>query len=213
MMRKGTYVHGITEEQTNLLREAAAVLGYQIKRGVGAGEEGSLGQLMVALAERYKAQPDQVLLHLGIIVGRPWSLPNKYRLHIPVEDEDMDREMERQANGSRATPALSGTRPMRWAARPGQSGHLSISPELLEPLGDPERLFVQRVKAGSTLVLLREGDARIEEGAHAYKVSRPDRALPRLGISSYAAADLGLREGRYLGWVREGAIWARPAEN
>lgn len=93
--RRGTYIHGITEEQTSLLREAAAVLGFKIKRGVGAGGEGSLGQLMIALADKYREQPDQVLLHLGIIVGRPWSLPNKYRLHIPVEDEDMEREVER----------------------------------------------------------------------------------------------------------------------
>jgi hypothetical protein len=94
--RKGTYIHGITEEQTNLLREAAAVLGFKIKRGVGAGGEGSLGQLMIALAERYKAQPDQVLHFLAYALGgRPWSLPNKYRLHIPVEDEDMEREMDR----------------------------------------------------------------------------------------------------------------------
>jgi hypothetical protein len=95
MSRKGTYLHGLTKEQTAALREAAEVLGYMISRGAGSGKEGSMAQLMAALADKYQEQPDQVLVQLGIIVGRPWTLPNKYRLHIPVEDEDMDREMRR----------------------------------------------------------------------------------------------------------------------
>lgn len=87
--RKGTYIYGITEEQTNLLREASAVLGFKITRGVGTGEEGSLGQFMTALAMRYKEQPDQVLHFLSLALGgRPWKLPNKYRQHIPVDDDD-----------------------------------------------------------------------------------------------------------------------------
>lgn len=87
--RRGTYIYGLTQQQTEDLREAAAVLGFKISRGVGAGEEGSLGQLMTALAERYKERPDQVLHFLSLALGgRPWKLPNKYRREIPVDEED-----------------------------------------------------------------------------------------------------------------------------
>lgn len=85
--RRGTYIYGLTQQQTEDLREAAAVLDFKISRGVGAGEEGSLGQLMTALADRYREQPDQVLHFLSLALGgRPWKLPSKYRSRIPIDD-------------------------------------------------------------------------------------------------------------------------------
>lgn len=86
MKRGGTYLHGLTEEQTADLREAAEVLGFLVSRGPGVGQ-GSMAALMAALADKYRERPDQVLHFFSLALGgRPWKLPNKYRSRIPIDD-------------------------------------------------------------------------------------------------------------------------------
>lgn len=85
MARKGTFLHGLTTEQVDALREAARVLGYTITRGAGAGREGSMAELIAALADAYVREPDRVLHFFGLLFNRPWSLPEKYRREMSLE--------------------------------------------------------------------------------------------------------------------------------
>ena len=78
MPRAGTFLHGLTQQQVESLREAAQVLGFRISRGAGAGREGSMAELIAALADAYGREPDRVLHFFGLLVDRPWKLPAKY---------------------------------------------------------------------------------------------------------------------------------------
>lgn len=94
MSRSGTFLHGLTQQQVESLREAAQVLGFTIKRGAGAGREGSMAELIAALADAYEKEPDRVLHFFGLLLNRPWRLPEKYRLKTvkldTVEAEEWD---------------------------------------------------------------------------------------------------------------------------
>lgn len=84
--RPGTFVYGLSREDSERLREIAAVLGFKITHGAGTGEGGSMGALLRALTEAYGAAPDRVLHGLGLVLQRPWSLPGQYRLQEEEPD-------------------------------------------------------------------------------------------------------------------------------
>lgn len=79
---KGAYISGLSEERRELAREIAEVLGFTTARGPAGG---SLGALIDAVVEKYEEEPDQVLHFLGLLLKRPWSPPQKYRLIQPEE--------------------------------------------------------------------------------------------------------------------------------
>lgn len=91
MPRAGTFLHGLTQQQVDSLREAAQTLGYTITRGAGAGREGSMAELIAALADAYERDPSRVLHFFGLLVDRPWKLPAKYLRDVtgePPQAED-----------------------------------------------------------------------------------------------------------------------------
>ncbi len=94
---------------------------------------------------------------------------------------------------------------LRWDAR---SRQLTISELLLEQLGYPHQLIIERVGADG-LILYQAGDPRISLGAKTRKVNYPRRAKPRLSVGEDAAAGLGLVDGRYNARIEGGAIVAQ----
>jgi len=84
--------------------------------------------------------------------------------------------------------------------------HLSISEELLKPLGFPPMLIAERI-GDTEIVLYQPGDPRA--GGKPRKVNYPRKAMPRLSIGEQPAEELGLREGSYEAWVEESAVYAR----
>lgn len=80
-MKTGSYIHGITDEQVEALRELAEILGYFVTRGPGTGQ-GSLAGLLRDLATHYQDNPHEVTFQVAKAVHRSYSMPAKYRTEI-----------------------------------------------------------------------------------------------------------------------------------
>lgn len=82
---------------------------------------------------------------------------------------------------------------LRWLAKHGQ---LTFTERLLQQLGYPDQLVVERV--GSTgLIIYVPGWKFGSPGATVRKVNYPRRSSPRLGIGTDPAKALNLINGRY----------------
>jgi len=85
-MKGGSYIHGISPEQVEALRELAEILGYKVSRGPGTGQ-GSLASLLRDVADRYRADPHDVAFQIAKVVRRAYAMPAKYRLVIPEKPD------------------------------------------------------------------------------------------------------------------------------